>query len=166
MLSRGGGTLPVRMKQNRRAFLRNTVMIGGAMTLPGLARNGQASSGSRLSQMNQESEGTGSTFVRRQFQAPPKKYRPLVRWWWPGNDVTDEELRREIGVLDKAGFGGAEIQAFVKGFFTKDLPEAQAQRVNGFASPSFFRHVGVAAEEARKNGLFIDYTFGSGWPFG
>ncbi len=24
----------------------------------------------------------------------------------------------------------------------------------------------VATDEARKHGLFIDYTFGSGWPFG
>lgn len=60
--------------------------------------------------------------VRLQFQSPLKKYRPLVRWWWPGNDVTDSELRREIDLLDKAGFGGAEIQSFVKGISeTRDV---------------------------------------------
>jgi hypothetical protein len=100
------------------------------------------------------------------FQSPPKKYRPLVRWWWPGNDVTDTELRREIDVLDKAGFGGGEIQAFFKGLPTKDPSDAEMQRINGFASESFFRHFRVAVEEARSRGMFIDYTFGSGWPFG
>ncbi len=89
-----------------------------------------------------------------------------MRWWWPGNDVADAELRREINVLDRAGFGGAEIQAFNKGFANDNFSAAQMQRINSFASPSFFRHVGVAAEEARNRGMFVDYTFGSGWPFG
>jgi hypothetical protein len=109
---------------------------------------------------------SGSASIRQQFLSPEKKYRPIARWWWPGNDVTEEELRREIGVLDKAGFGGAEIQAFNKGFDFADMPEAQQKRVSGFATPLFFDHVGVAIDEARKHGLFIDYTFGSGWPFG
>ncbi len=79
---------------------------------------------------------------------------------------TDAELRREIDVLDKGGLGGAEIQAFIKGLDMKNLPAAQIERMNSFATPSFFRHVAVAAEEARNRGMFIDYTFGSGWPFG
>jgi hypothetical protein len=154
------------MKQNRRAFLRNSVLIGGAMTLPGFAGKGQAPANSRISSANGEPEGSGSAFVRQQFLAPPKKYRPLVRWWWPGNDVTESELRREIDVLDKAGFGGAEIQAFIKGIDEKRLSETQMQRVRSYGSASFFRHVAIAADEARKHGMFIDYTFGSGWPFG
>jgi hypothetical protein len=97
---------------------------------------------------------------------PEKKYRPIARWWWPGNDVTEEELRREIGVLDKAGFGGAEIQAFNKGFDFGAMPQAEQKRVSGFATPAFFENVATAIDEARKHDLFIDYTFGSGWPFG
>jgi hypothetical protein len=90
----------------------------------------------------------------------------MVRWWWPGNDVADEELRREIGLLDEAGFGGAEIQAFTYGLSPLKFSKEEMQRVNGFASESFFRHVGVAANEARDRDMFVDYTFGSGWPFG
>src|SRR5580698_5335255 len=137
------------MRQNRRTFLRSTALASGALTLRTLASQARVPAGSGYP-VNAESENVPSASIRRQFQLPPKKYRPLVRWWWPGNDVTDEELRREVEVLDTAGFGGAEIQAFVKGFFTKDLPDAQAQRVNSFVSPSFFRHVAVAIEEARK----------------
>ena len=87
--------------------------------------------------------GADSDSVRQLFQSTPKKYRPLVRWWWPGNYVSEEELRREVGVLDQAGFGGAEIQAFFKGLDAKAFSEAQMQRINSFATPSFFRHVGV-----------------------
>jgi hypothetical protein len=155
------------MKQNRRAFIRNSVLTGGAMTLPGFADRRQAIVGSRLSPANSRPEdASGSALFRQQFLSPPKKYRPLVRWWWPGNDVTESELRREIDVLDRAGFGGAEIQAFIKGIDEKRLSEAQLQRIKSYGSPSFFRHVGVAADEARKHGMFVDFTFGSGWPFG
>lgn len=111
------------------------------------------------------SQAADSASIRQQFQAPARQYRPLVRWWWPGNDVTEAELRREIGVLDKAGFGGAEIQAFVKGF-PPDFLEAHQQQINSFATPSFFQHVAAAVDEARRHGMFVDYTFGSGWPFG
>jgi alpha-L-rhamnosidase len=154
------------MKQNRRAFLRNSVLIGGAMSLPGFAGQGQDLRGSGSPPAGPEPESDSSRSVRQQFQLPAIKYRPLVRWWWPGNDVTESELRREIDLLDKAGFGGAEIQAFFKGLAVKDFSEARMQRLNSYASASFFRNVGIAVEEARKHGMFIDYTFGSGWPFG
>jgi len=89
----------------------------------------------------------------------------MVRWWWPGGDVTVDELRREVRVLDEAGFGGAEIQAFRIGLKT-DVPADVAARVNDYPTPSFYGKVRAAAEEARDRGLFLDLTLGSGWPFG
>lgn len=103
--------------------------------------------------------------LRREFADPPKAMRPMVRWWWPGGDVTAEELRREVRVLDEAGFAGAEIQAFRIGLKT-DVPADVATRVNDYPTPSFYSKVRVAAEEARLRGLFLDLTLGSGWPFG
>jgi len=50
--------------------------------------------------------------ARAAFRNPPKAYRPMVRWFWPDGDVRDDELRREVRVLDEAHFGGAEIQPF------------------------------------------------------
>jgi glycosyl hydrolase family 106( putative alpha-L-rhamnosidase) len=147
-------------------FLLNTAFTSGALTLRRLACGEQAVANSAVSSSEPEGNHAHSALLRQQFQTPPKKYRPLVRWWWPGDDVTEPELRREIGVLDEAGFGGAEIQAFLKGLDMKEFSDAQLKQVNGFASPSFFRHVAAAADEARKRGMFIDYTFGSGWPFG
>jgi hypothetical protein len=113
-----------------------------------------------------EQHRPASDELREDFQNPPKRFRPLVRWWWPGDDVTDDELRREIAALDDAAFGGAEIQAFYKGLNSDTLSHEELQKINGFASYSFFRHVSSAAAEAHDRGLFIDYTFGSGWPFG
>src|SRR6266851_4594158 len=103
--------------------------------------------------------------LRQEFADPPKAMRPLVRWWWPGGDVTPDELRREVWVLDEAGFGGAEIQAFRIGLKTA-VPADVAARVNDYPTRSFYRKMRAAVEEARDRGLFLDLTLGSGWPFG
>lgn len=98
------------------------------------------------------------------FRNPPKDARPRFRWWWPGDAVTDEELRREIDLIDAAGFGGAEIQAMGPNF-VKLSPEQKAA-VDNYAEPSFFAHVRTAAQAAAAHGLTLDYTFGSAWPSG
>ena len=89
----------------------------------------------------------------------------MVRWWLPGGDIGPEELRREIAVLDNAGFAGAEIQAFRIGL-KSDMPPEQLAKVNDFPTSSFYRKIRSALEEARRRGMFLDLTLGSGWPFG
>ena len=103
--------------------------------------------------------------VAQQFKAPPKAYRPMVRWWWPGGDVKDEELRREIQLLDKANFGGAEVQPFTIGL-NPEMAEETRARVNSYLTPAFFARMGTALEAAQQHGMWLDYTFGSAWPFG
>ena len=103
--------------------------------------------------------------VAQQFRNPAKDYRPMVRWWWPGGDVNDTELRREVDLLDQANFGGGEIQPFNIGLDPK-MPEAAQKRVDDYLTPAFFAHMKAALEEARTKGMWLDYTFGSGWPFG
>ena len=105
------------MRLNRRTFLRNSALATTAAALTKFTARGQAPAGAESSPVNQATgAGSSGASIRQQFLSPEKKYRPIARWWWPGNDVTEEELRREIDVLDKAGYGGAEIQAFNKGF--------------------------------------------------
>ena len=78
--------------------------------------------------------------VAQQFQNPAKAYRPMVRWWWPGGDVTDAELHREVVLLDQANFGGGEIQPFVIGLHT-DMPADTRKRVDDYLTPTFYAHV-------------------------
>ena len=47
-----------------------------------------------------------------QWDSPSVEYRPWVRWWWPGNDVEDEEITREVALLANNFFGGAELNSF------------------------------------------------------
>jgi hypothetical protein len=89
----------------------------------------------------------------------------MVRWWWPGGDVTDEEISRELRMMKEAGIGGVEIQPFNIGLNPKPAPEVAA-RVDSFLSPEWFGHVKHAVEEGQRLGMMVDLTFGSGWPFG
>ncbi len=107
-------------------------------------------------------EQTGLSW--KDFAEPGKEYRPLVRWWWPGNDVEEGELRREVDLLADNGFGGAEVQAF-NAQLGKLSPEEQA-RVQSVDTESYFKNVAAVMEEAQAKGLLIDLTLGSGWPSG
>ena len=98
------------------------------------------------------------------FRQPPRAAQPRFRWWWPGGAVNDAELEREIGVIDAAGFGGAEIQALGPNFAT--LSADEKARVNDYAEPAFFGHVRAAAAAAASRGMTLDYTLGSAWPSG
>lgn len=133
------------MHYSRRTTLQLGGLMAGSAVLPTIA---QAKSHSSLTQ----------------FANPTASARPWVRWWWPGGVVTDPELRREIDVLSRAGFGGGEIQAFNPAIpgLTKD----ERAHVNDYANDAFFAHIKVCCEEALKDGLQIDYTFGSAWPSG
>ncbi|MEX2680621.1 MAG: glycosyl hydrolase [Candidatus Sigynarchaeota archaeon] len=94
--------------------------------------------------------------------APPKKYRPMVRWWWPGVDVEKSELIRELQELEDRGFGGAEVQAFCIG-----TPDPNEDLKHRFAPhPYYFEAVKAALAEAERLGLVIDLTISSAWPPG
>ena len=103
--------------------------------------------------------------LREGFQNPPTAVRPMVRWWWPGGDVTDQEISRELRLMKEAGIGGVEIQSFIIGLNPKPAP-AVAARVESFLSPEWFGHVKHAIEEGQRLGMIVDLTLGSGWPFG
>jgi len=105
------------------------------------------------------------SFDFSEFENPGVQYRPFVRWWWPGNDVEDAELRREVDLLSDNFFGGAEIQAFEAGLGSGSGPEELSRR-HSFDTESFYGHVAAVMEEARSKGLTIDLTLGSGWPSG
>jgi hypothetical protein len=101
----------------------------------------------------------------KDFQNPPVEYRPWTRWWWPGNDVDGEELRREVKLLKDNYYGGAEIQPFIMGLDPDADKEEMARRMS-FDSPSFYSHLSTVMETAKDEGIGIDLNLGSGWPSG
>lgn len=107
----------------------------------------------------------GESFDWREFMDPGVDYRPWVRWWWPGGDVEDGELEREVALLAGVGFGGAEIQPF-DAALDPNAPGDEMERRRSFDSDSYYGHLLAALDAAREHGIAVDLTLGSGWPTG
>jgi len=101
--------------------------------------------------------------LRQNFLNPPNDSRPMVRWWWFGTAVEKPEILRELQQMKADGIGGVEL-AFV---YPQVVDDPSKNLVNEpFVSPEMLDNVRYAQVEARKLGLRVDVTLGSGWPYG
>jgi glycosyl hydrolase family 106( putative alpha-L-rhamnosidase) len=103
------------------------------------------------------------TALEKSFANPPDDCRIMVRWWWFGPAVSKPELQRELEEMKTEGIGGVEI--------TTLYPLALDDPKTGFHNQQFLSEehldaIRFAAAAARKLGLRVDITLGSGWPFG
>ncbi|MGB9604486.1 MAG: glycosyl hydrolase, partial [Bryobacteraceae bacterium] len=97
------------------------------------------------------------------FRNPPDEARAMVRWWWFGPAVTKAGLEREMKLMRDGGFGGFEVQPVYP--LTLDDPARGLINLR-YLSPEFLDMVRFTGETARRLGLRMDMTLGSGWPFG
>lgn len=87
----------------------------------------------------------------------------MMRWWWFGPAVTKPEIQRELQQMKAAGIGGVEIATLYP--LALDDPETGLHNLP-YLSDEHIEALRFAASEARKLGLRVDITLGSGWPFG
>ena len=142
----------------RRDFLRTLSLAAGAAQP--LARTLSASllAGPQIGSNQTISPGD----LYALFQNPPPRYRPMVRWWWNGDRVNQQEIERELDVLKAAGIGGVEINPirFPEGadpMGTTALP---------WLSEAWIDVLDITLKQASQRGLTCDMIVGSGWPFG
>ncbi|NOR75628.1 MAG: hypothetical protein GQ525_10760 [Draconibacterium sp.] len=85
--------------------------------------------------------------------------KPWTRWWWMGNAVDKENIKRELQEFSDLGIGGVEITPIygVKG---------AEERFIEYLSPKFSDILKFTIEEANKLGLGVDLPPGSGWRCG
>jgi hypothetical protein len=103
------------------------------------------------------------TTLRQNFLNPPDDARPMMRWWWFGTAVEKPEILRELQQMKADSIGGVEL-AFV---YPQVVDDPAKGLVNEpFVSPEMLDNVRYAQTEARKLGLRVDVTLGSGWPYG
>jgi hypothetical protein len=114
---------------------------------------------------NPVSLNTGSEWNEQAWHEPPRFYYPHIRWWWPGNAVAAEELRRELASLYAAGFGGVELQTLTIGFTFEQLRQYR-DAIYQVGTRSYFDNVKLVLEEAQRFGMTVDLTLGSGWSSG
>jgi len=110
-----------------------------------------------------EQPSTGVARLHKLFENPPDDSRIMMRWWWFGPAATKSELTRELEAMKAAGIGGVEIANLYP--LALDDP-ATGFRNTPFLSKEHLEALRFAAEEARRLGLRVDITLGSGWPFG
>jgi hypothetical protein len=97
--------------------------------------------------------------VASQWPAASAASRPWTRWWWLGSAVDEKNLTRELELFSTAGIGGVEICPIygVDGWEARNVP---------FLSPRFMQLLQHTLAEAKRLGLRVDFTTGTGWPFG
>lgn len=100
-----------------------------------------------------------------QWRNPPRQLHPMIRWWWPGNAVESDELRRELLSLYEAGFGGVEIQTLTIGMSQTHLEENE-QSIYTVGTGAFFNRLKTVFALAGDLGMTVDLTLGSGWSSG
>ncbi|MCK4750227.1 MAG: glycosyl hydrolase family 2, partial [Bacteroidales bacterium] len=88
-----------------------------------------------------------------------KEAKPWARWWWMGSAVDRENISLLMEEYSAAGFGGVEIAPIygVKGYEDQYLD---------FLSPGWMDMLKASVSEAESNGMGLDMTLGTGWPFG
>ncbi|MES2519249.1 MAG: glycosyl hydrolase [Bacteroidota bacterium] len=102
-------------------------------------------------------------FEAQKFKSPSQNFAPMARWWWAGNDVNKTELQREINVFADNAFAGVELQTLYLGI---PINAENRPKIMSWDTPEYYENVKTVMEEARKRGLMIDMTNGSGWPAG
>lgn len=95
--------------------------------------------------------------------SPPRQFRPMIRWWWPGGNVTGRGITAELGLLDELGFGGVEIQPFTFGLPAEG---SAVPAVRTVGDSTFVAKLDHAFAEARRRGMGVDLTISSGWGLG
>ncbi len=85
--------------------------------------------------------------------------KPWTRWWWMGNAVDEQNLKRELQEMSDVGIGGVEITPIygVKG---------EEDRFIEYLSPGFTDIMNFTIDEANKLGMGVDLPPGSGWRCG
>jgi hypothetical protein len=101
--------------------------------------------------------------LHESFARPPDESRIMMRWWWFGPSATRAEIQRELEQMKSAGIGGVEIATLYP--LSLDDP-ASGFRNCSFLSDEHIQNLRFAAEAARRLGMRVDVTLGSGWPFG
>ena len=85
--------------------------------------------------------------------------KPWTRWWWMGNAVDRKDLVANLSKYAAAGLGGLELTPIygVRGY--------EGQFVN-YLSPQWMSLFTYTLGEAKRLGLGMDMSTGTGWPFG
>ena len=85
--------------------------------------------------------------------------KPGTRWWWLGSAVDRENLKWNLQEYAKHGIGAVEITPLYG-------VQGNAQNNIEYLSDQWMEMLRYTADQAERNGIELDMTTGTGWPFG
>jgi hypothetical protein len=101
--------------------------------------------------------GGGYADLKAAFENPPLDNRNWTRWWWFGPNATEQGIAYELEQMHKQGLGGVEMQ-----WMTPLELEGNFE----FLSDRWAHLVKFAVQKAKELGMRVDFTLGTGWPYG
>ena len=108
---------------------------------------------------------TGDAFLKEvpasklyeKFRTPDSSSKLFARWWWNGTRVCEKEIVRELDSMQRAGFGGVEINSIAFPDRYKDtLGFAQVP----WLSDRWLELVDFTMREAAARGMYSDLIVG------
>jgi hypothetical protein len=136
---------------SRRDFIKVTGLSATYITAGGLSLQGC---------LENDSPGFANELFKA-FINPHTAARPFFRWWWNGNNVTKEEISRELEIIKNSGAGGVEINPIA-------MPEQIENEGTGLVwlSDEWCNMLVHTVDECKRLDLITDLIVGTGWPFG
>ena len=103
--------------------------------------------------------GVGAMAAGVGWPAITEQTKPWTRWWWQGSAVDRANLTWNMEKYKAAGLGGLELTPIygVKGYESHFVD---------YLSPAWMELFGYTLKEAKRLGLGLDMSTGTGWPFG
>ena len=103
--------------------------------------------------------GLGAAATGVGWPAITEQTKPWTRWWWQGSAVDRADLSWNMEKYKAAGLGGLELTPIygVKGYESHFVE---------YLSPAWMELFGYTLKEAKRLGLGLDMSTGTGWPFG
>jgi hypothetical protein len=86
-------------------------------------------------------------------------YKPWAYWWWMGSSVTKDGISKNLEAYADAGMGGLHIIPIYG-------EKGDKENFIDYLSPQWMEMLAHTVNEAKKLGLGIEITTGTGWPFG
>ena len=98
----------------------------------------------------------GSEDSQKQYNNEAK---PWTYWWWMGSSVTKQGLTQNLKDLHTAGIGGVHIVPIYG-------EKGDENNFVQYLSPQWIELLKYTISEAKRLGMGVDMTTGTGWPFG
>ena len=99
----------------------------------------------------------GYASLRQAFDNPPIPNQDWTRWWWMGPQATEEGIAYELEQMQRQGLAGVEMSW---------LSPVETEGNFEFLSARWEQMTRFTVEKARQLGMRVDFTLGTGWPYG